>query len=346
MEQLELPIKKNILEEQIYEQNSFIEEKLVVKHNKLIEFKGKLTTNEIKLLSLIISDVRTYKQHEQFKAYDIDISMLRDLSNHKGFYGYMKDLALRLENKRIIVEKINENNVRETSLLRLINKPKITEDTYNLEVYIDKDLIPYIMDLKKNLTSYQIENILKLKSGHSVRIYELLKQYETIKKREIQVTTLKEYLGIGEGEYKRFTDFERWVLKVAEKEINKHTDLNVSYTKHKKGRSIDSIIFRMESKACNEECLSLEPLYDITNLKVKMGLDDANMNAKQIIEIYEIAVKKNPEGDIDIYNYIKLNYEYVQKKDSAKNKFAYLKKALNEDYGNATAKLKVIDAYQ
>ncbi|MCR2042680.1 replication initiation protein [Anaerosalibacter massiliensis] len=127
----------------------------------------------------------------------------------------------------------------------MINKPEITEDSKELGLYIDKDLIPYILDLKKNFTRYQIENILQLRSSYSVRIYELLKQYESIEERKINIKDLREYLGI-EEEYERFYDFERSVLKVSKKEINKFTDIKINYEKIKKGRKIIAIKFTIQ----------------------------------------------------------------------------------------------------
>ena len=66
--------------------------KLVVKHNKLIEFKGKMTTNELKLFSLIISDVRE-QQEKQFERYNINISVLKETTKDKNFYDYISDVA-------------------------------------------------------------------------------------------------------------------------------------------------------------------------------------------------------------------------------------------------------------
>ena len=47
------------------------------------------------------------------------------------------------------------------------------------------------------------------------------------------------------SEYKKFTDFERRVLKDPIKEITNHTSFNVTYEKVKKGRSIESIVFHI-----------------------------------------------------------------------------------------------------
>src|SRR5699024_7903077 len=119
--------------------------KLVVKHNKLIEFKGRMTTNELKLFSLIIADVRE-QQQKQFEEYEIDISVIKEITKDKNFYEYISEVAFRLENKRIIVEDLNPEGKKYTTSIRLINKPKITETSKQLKLYIDKDLIPYIID--------------------------------------------------------------------------------------------------------------------------------------------------------------------------------------------------------
>lgn len=110
---------------------------------------------------------------------------MKETTEHKDFYNYIKEIALKLDNKRIVAEDVGKNNRKTFNTIRLINKPRYTEGSNNLIVDLDKDLIPYIIDLKKEFTRYQIENILKLNSSYAVRVYEPLKQYERIGGREI-----------------------------------------------------------------------------------------------------------------------------------------------------------------
>lgn len=72
---------------------------------------------------------------------------------------------------------------------------------------------------------------MKLNSSYAVRIYELLKQYQNIDKRVMSLEDLRDYLGINIEEYKRFTNFEIRILKVAKKEINESTDIIIDYEK-------------------------------------------------------------------------------------------------------------------
>ena len=180
---------------------------------------------------------------------------MQDTTEHKGFYDYIRNIALRLEDKRIVVDGLDKNNKRYFTTIRLISKPIFKEGGSKLTVEIDRDLIPYIIDLKREFTRYQITNILRLKSSYSIRLYELLKQYESIGAREIIISDLREYLGIAEDEYLRFDNFEARVLKQAKSEINdlykdgklvrKGTDINIKYEKIKTGRRITSILFKI-----------------------------------------------------------------------------------------------------
>lgn len=328
------------MEKQIIKENH---NKLVVKHNKLIEFKGRMTTSELKLFSLIIADVREH-QEKQFEEYQVDISVLQETTKHRDFYSYIQDVALKLEDKRIVVNGLTKKNKRYFTTIRLINKPRYSEDNKNLVVDIDSDLIPYIIDLKREFTRYQIENILKLKSNYSIRIYELLKQYEKIGVRDINIKELREYLGIAECEYKRFYDFEKRTLKVAKKEINNYTDIDIDYIKIKKGRRILSISFTVKSKNNMNYINYLNENYNIKEFRLKSGLENENFNSQQIIELYEIAVdalSDNFEDMDDIFEYIKLTYNFMMDKKGIKNRFSYLKKALEEDYGVVRAQIKL-----
>lgn len=318
-------------------------DKLVVKHNKLVEFKGRMTTNELKLFGLIIADVRE-QQDNQFQEYNIDISVLEETTKDKNFYNYIRDVALRLEDKKIIVDGINQNNKRYFTTIRLINKPRFVEGSNKLILDIDKDLIPYIIDLKREFTRYEIENILRLKSSYAVRVYELLKQYESIGKREINIKDLRDYLGIEKEEYTRFDNFEARVLTPAQEEINKHTDILIDYEKLKTGRRITSILFKIEPKDQQNKIYIeyLNKSYNIKEMQLKMGLSQENFNSSQIINVYELAVKKlENEEEKDIFEYVRLNYLHVKEKGSARNIYSYLMKSIENDYAVAASQISL-----
>jgi plasmid replication initiation protein len=226
-------------------------------------------------------------------------------------------------------------------MFRLMNKPRYEEGSKLLTVDMDKDIIPYIKPLKDNYTRYEIENLLSLRSSYSARIYELMKMKEYRGFRELTVDELREYCGIEEGEYKAFKDFEKRVLKVAKKEINENTDITISYEKVKSGRRIHRIEFTIKSKDDEKEIWIdyLEQSCNVKEFKEKAGLSNEKLNAAQVIELYGIACEMlDGVEEKDVFEYIRLNYLYG--KDKARNIYAYLKKALREDYAKARGQIR------
>jgi len=321
------------------------EENWVVKANKLIEAKGRLGMVEQKLFASLISEIKA--EDKDFKQYILEIKDIAEFMklSSKAVYDQIKTAARNLRNKEIVIENVDEKGKKSFLVTSLLSSARYKEGEGYLEVYIDPNLKPYLLAINGKdtyFTKYMIKNILKLNSSYSIRIYELLKQYEKIGKREFETDKLKELLGIT-NEYKRFYDFERYVLKVAKVEINEKTDIWIDYEKIKEGRRIGKIKFIIEGKIDKEKAL-VDALYDkqeIEKIKRKCGLNGTNFNSKQIMELYEIAVKKTESADVDPHEYIRLNYNNMIDKGTARNKFAWLKKALEEDYAKAIAQISI-----
>ena len=55
-------------------------------------------------------------------------------------------------------------------------------------------------------------------------------------------------MGLGDNEYNRMCDFKRRILDMAVQEINEKTDLTVSYTQEKRGRTITGFKFTVRRK--------------------------------------------------------------------------------------------------
>lgn len=95
-----------------------------------------------------------------------------------------------------------------------------------------------------------------------MRIYELLKQWSTIKKNiSYKVDLLKELLGLEEiierkdgkekiinKSYRNFGLFEKRIIIPAVNEINEKSEINVTYTKEKEGRKVVGITFHVKLK--------------------------------------------------------------------------------------------------
>jgi len=97
------------------------------------------------------------------------------------------------------------------------------------------------LELKEKFTSYQLENVVRLNSVYSIRIYELLKQYERIRKRKLTLEELRYFLGIEKDKYIQYGHLKNKVLLVAQKEINEKTDIQFTFNEIKQEPSISYI---------------------------------------------------------------------------------------------------------
>ncbi|WP_407589785.1 RepB family plasmid replication initiator protein, partial [Pseudomonas aeruginosa] len=110
------------------------------------------------------------------------------------------------------------------------------------------EVIKYITRLEAEFTSYQLEKVGHMTSAHAVRMYELLAQHKDIGTRTLNLAWLRDALQIEPGEYKLTADFIRKVIEVAVDQINKHSDLTVSYKPVKTGRAITDFAFKIQDK--------------------------------------------------------------------------------------------------
>ncbi len=313
-----------------------MENNLIVKSNELIEARFNLTLNEQKLFLYAVSQLD--KDLLEFTSITVNI---RDFTNlvdtTEKRYEEIRDIARSLREKEVF---INIDNKQVS--MGWFSKVKAEERTGDIEIFFDNDMMPYLLQLKKRFTRYQLKNILYMKNKYSIRVYELLKQYEKIGSRSFELLKLKKVLALEKGQYIRIYDFERFVLKPSMEEINELTDINVSYEKVKKGRKVVGIEYTISSKDDKSYIKYLNETYDIADFKIKSGLANENFDSKQIIELFTIATEVLTDPDQqDIFEYIKLNYLHMLKNKTIVNKYAYLKKALNEDYAAARGQIKL-----
>lgn len=88
-----------------------------------------------------------------------------------------------------------------------------------------------------------------MKSAFSVRIYELIKSYAYQKNKIFEINELKRLLMVDNVKsYNNFKDFRRFVLEKALEEINRLTDLSISYEPIIKGRKVVKIKFVIQYK--------------------------------------------------------------------------------------------------
>ena len=221
---------------------------LVVQSNRLIEAKHELSLAEQRLILFMVALISP--KDEDFKPYTIKIQALAELFEVKrngSFYEETKKVTEKLLRRLLVIQKA-DGSLLQTSW---ISSAEYAYHKGSFQLRFDPTLKPYLIMLRREFTSYQLKIILRFRSVYSIRIYQLLKQYEGIGEREFPIRQLRD--AMTGGKYALYADFKRNVLNIAKREINLHSDLEVDFQEKKKGRRVERILFTITLKPKTEK---------------------------------------------------------------------------------------------
>lgn len=290
---------------------------LVTKSNNLIEARYKLTVEEQRLILFLVSMIQP--TDEDFKSYTIkvkDFMQLVDIKN-KGVYKQFITISGSLSGKTVMIKK--ENSTLVTSWL---SSAEYFEKQGKIEISFDPKLKPYLLKLKNNFTTYKLENIIKLKSFYSIRIYELLKQYEKLKERVFTIDQLRSCLCIDKSQYPLYGNFKQKVLNVAKKELKEKTDIFFDIEEIKNERKIEKIKFFIHKNEIDNIPLVITKVED--NIKLNSRDSDRENTANELTMIIKenitqaelLSILDAASGNIEL---IKSRYDVARTKRQLDN---------------------------
>lgn len=130
-------------------------------------------------------------------------------------------------------------------LIGWLSKARVSPRSGKIAIKFDEDMQKYLVGLYKNFTEYSLLCVLPMRSSYSIRLYELLKSYAGMKRKDFDIDELKMKLC---ANYARFPDFRRKVLEVATKEINYYSDIEISWEPITKGRKVVEVRFKIKKR--------------------------------------------------------------------------------------------------
>jgi len=295
---------------------------LVSKSNDLVEAKYRLSVQEQRLMAIMVSDIKPDDEDFKDYVYKVDDFVNWVKVEGKDYYKELKKITAKLLTRVISIKE--SDGFLQTSWL---SSAKYFENKGYIRLRFDPALRPYLLQLQNCFTQYALQNILELKSKYAFRLYELAKQYQSIGKRKFQTDELRELLGLEKGELRRWSDFKRKVLDIAQREINRHTDIKIRYEFEKIARKFEyiTIYVSINTKAEIEAEKAKNERYNyLLNL-----IKDEKDRKKKTIQTAVIKWLKR-EG----FEYVERNILYANEK-AEKNYRAYLIKSLQNDWAMA-----------
>lgn len=228
---------------------------LVKQDYRLVNARYKVSTNEQKLILFAVSALSENDPDDN--VYSIKISELGhhlDNESLKNKHTRLKEFCESLLRKPIYIPDDTGGFLVANWFSSLRYVPGAGELRYR----ISTELKPYLLDLRKRFVQYNLGYILPLSSTYSIRVYQLLKEYEKIGKREFPLEELQNILGVPQSMKVLYSNFKLRVLTVAHREINIYTDISFDYDEIKSGKKVVSLRFIIKSAQAWNDCVENE----------------------------------------------------------------------------------------
>ncbi len=234
--------------------------KLVRKSNQLVEARYKFDIWETRVFTKMLTMIdKNDKDFKNYRIYMTDLIKELGLEKSKSSYEMLKQSGHKLMRKIIkVVVNTEEDGLMEltTPIVVGMKNPldASSQEAKFIDISFHPDMKPMLLSLKSQFTTYDARNILKLPSTYSIRIYELLKQYEKIGTRKFDLEELKQIIGVVEemdengkktlkDSYPLFGNFKQRVLLKAKKDLKKYTDISFEFEPFKRGRKVAGLKF-------------------------------------------------------------------------------------------------------
>lgn len=221
----------------------------VSKANDLIQkSRFSLSLQQQKVVLYLISQINA--DDTDFKLYDFMVADFCRVCgidvDSGGNYINLKNTLQQIANKSVWITLPN----KQQTLVRWIEKPYIDSQRGTIRIKLDADMKPFLLQLKKQYTRYQLIYTLRFKSKYSIRLYEYIKSVHYN-----ELSTYQQIISIGELKrimgaeiYDETRDFKRKSLNPAVKEINKYSDKDLIVEEIKKGRKITHLKLIISTK--------------------------------------------------------------------------------------------------
>lgn len=243
-----------------------LDNRIVSEHNDLIRSTANMTSLSLKLFEIAVSAMDS---REKQPSHEVRINK-EQIYNALGIKGTSKNQqlskALNTLRKSSNFEITTEQNgeIHDIGITPVYYADNNYSSDYAV-IRFAPEILPFITDLKKNFTQYQLNDILHLRNKYAVSMYRWFtmnyRQYEYYansgKRRENQIEkyanpeiTLEELRKLTgtEKKYSAFYDVRRYIIDPICNEITKHTKYNVTYDRIKSGRKIVAIKFHISKK--------------------------------------------------------------------------------------------------
>jgi plasmid replication initiation protein len=250
-------------------------------------------------------------------------------------YKSIKDKFRELRRMDIEWDIINEQGNKVWTNTSPLSLARVIEGKGVCEYEFTASLIP-LLSAPAQYAKFSLGIQSRFQSSYGLALYENCERYRNIgQTRNFDVLTFRKLMGVNEHQYKDFFALKRRVIVIAIKEVNKHSDFEITPEYEKNGRQVVRIRFLISNKKKS-----------LTQIAPKNRNEDEVY--KTLSEVFRLSKKeinnylKNHSAD-----YLNEKIQYVLntpsfQSGSIKNVGGYLKTAIKGDYQKSISSNEII----
>lgn len=219
---------------------------IAVKSNDLIDnARSSFTLTEYKIIFFLIHAIKREDRErglfqDNYTLYTKDLINLSGTKSKAEWQRVAQLLSGLLTKKFTLLEG---DRIIEMTYLSYVDIPRHFGKNAYITFSFTSHLRPYLLQLKKNFTAFDIQQVFKLKSTYGIHFYKYLKRFQYQGHFVLTLAQIRSqlFLDSRNTEYKYF---RRDMLEVARRDTFQYTDLSFEYEPAKKeGRKIVALRF-------------------------------------------------------------------------------------------------------
>lgn len=305
----------------------------VAKANALVEAQYELTGKEHKLLLVAMAEIRKDQTQLYEQVFPVkDLAELLDLSKTSA-YSELDRISTGLMRKQV---EIRNDDTGEWEKYQWVTKAYCRRGQFGIR--FSEELKPFLIGLVGRFTLYELSRVLKMSSNYAIRLYELLKQYESFGERTFSLDPkltrgenwddFPKIMGYKPSSYTRFSNLNQRVLQPAIAQVQTYTEFKeVNFKAIRFNRKPVALVFSWHTVDTFED-IKDHPLYrDIRALGVsEAACRDVFKNYDEdcIARNLSLTKRGHREGEVD-------------------NPAGYFRAAVANDYASGQAPLAFED---
>jgi hypothetical protein len=219
--------------------------------------------NTIKDFYLSVSDANVITFSEESILLSLPIESLdQTFFKRNQLTRDLMNASERLSKKQINIKTLDEESGQWSFSFismfpELTYNPKI--DRTKMEVRVPAKVFNEMVPIE-SYCMLELKLLAKFNSGNTIRLYEIFMSLAFKHTFEISFTTLRKQLGLHlTNRYPQWKHFNLYVLKPAVLEINKHEEIQVSYTKRRGAEDINfTVVLTKKGRGKSIRLLSLD----------------------------------------------------------------------------------------